>query len=140
MSNDRDRLQKVLSLAINPGAIEGEAVAALHRARELVKQNPSLAHPPVPPASPPFQPPPPQATFKVSITSVHPDWILILVGFLSKTAYELELKHKIEFDFSQTLTAVNVICDGSQTSCASFEKQVEWCIRYINEELKKPKS
>jgi hypothetical protein len=28
MSNDRDRLEKVLALAINAGAVEGEALAA----------------------------------------------------------------------------------------------------------------
>ena len=127
MSNDRDRLEKVLALAINPGAVEGEAVAALHRARQLVKQNPSLAHPPQQTPLPVHQPAP-EATFKVKITSVHPDWIFVLVGLLSKQAYELELRSKIEFDFSQTLTTIDVVCDGPQTSCTAFEKHVEWCV------------
>ena len=138
MSNDRDRLEKVLALAINPGAVEGEAVAALHRARQLVKQNPSLAHPPQQQIPSPIHQPASQATFKVKITSVHPDWILILVGLLSKQAYVLELRSKIEFDFSQALTTIDVVCDGPQTSCRAFEKHVEWCVDYINQQLKNP--
>jgi hypothetical protein len=137
MSNDRDRLDKVLALAINPGAVEGEAIAALHRARQLVKQNPSLAHPPSQTPSTVHQPSP-EATFKVKITSVHPDWVLILAGLLSKRAYELDLRSKIEFDFSQPLTTVDVVCDGSKTSCAAFEKHVDWCVNYINQKLKNP--
>ena len=39
----KDRLDKVLAVAINPGAFEQEAVAALHKARELVKRDPHLA-------------------------------------------------------------------------------------------------
>ena len=67
MSNDRDRLENVLALAINPGAVEGEALAAFRRARELVKKNASLAHPPSPPRL--LCQPSPQATFKVKIAS-----------------------------------------------------------------------
>jgi hypothetical protein len=139
VSNDRDRFEKVLALAINPGAVEGEAIAALHRARQLVKQNPSLAHPPQQPPAP-VQQPSLQATFKVKITSVHPDWILILVGLLSKRAYELELRSKIEFDFGERLTAIYVVCDGSQASCTVFEKHIEWCVNYINQQLKREKA
>jgi hypothetical protein len=131
MSDDRGRLQKVLAVAINPGAVEGEAIAALRRARELVKQNPGLAHPPAPPSNQP-QPPErvaaPEATFRTNITSVHPDWTLILVGHLSKEAYDLDLKHKVEFDFSQPLTSVLVTCEGSQSACEAFSAQVEWCV------------
>ncbi len=36
----KDRLDKVLAVAINPGAYEKEAVAALHKARKLVKREP----------------------------------------------------------------------------------------------------
>jgi hypothetical protein len=46
MPSDRDRLDKVLAIAVNPGAYETEAVAALRAARHLIKKNPSLAHPP----------------------------------------------------------------------------------------------
>jgi len=45
MADDRRRFEKIVALAINPGAVEGEAIAAFRRARELVGQNPSLAHP-----------------------------------------------------------------------------------------------
>src|SRR5437899_1946698 len=38
-----DRLDKVLAVAINPGAYEPEAVAALRKARQLVKRDPALA-------------------------------------------------------------------------------------------------
>jgi hypothetical protein len=37
------RLDKVLAVAISPGAYEQEAVAALRRARQLVKGDPALA-------------------------------------------------------------------------------------------------
>jgi Protein of unknown function (DUF2786) len=40
MTDDRTRLEKVLAVAVNPGAIEGEAIAALRRARELVSRIP----------------------------------------------------------------------------------------------------
>jgi hypothetical protein len=40
---NKDRLDKVLAVAINPGAYEQEAVAAFHKARELVKRYPKLA-------------------------------------------------------------------------------------------------
>src|SRR5690242_13364281 len=133
MADERQRFEKVLALAINPGAVEGEAIAAFQRARELVRQNPSLAHPQSPPPSGPD--PSPQATFKVTITEVHPDWILILVGLLSKTAYELNLKQKIEFDFSHSLTAINILCDGAQSACTKFGREVEWAVNYINEQL-----
>jgi hypothetical protein len=49
---NRERLQKIVALAINPGAIEAEAIAALHSARQLVKQNPALAHPSASPTPP----------------------------------------------------------------------------------------
>ena len=40
----KDRLDKVLAVAISPGAFEQEAVAALHKARELVKREPEYIH------------------------------------------------------------------------------------------------
>jgi hypothetical protein len=134
MANDRDRLTKVLALAMHPRTIPEEATAAFHRARDLVKANPSLAHPPAPPQQP-AQSPPPQTTFKANVTLVHPDWILILVELLSKRAYQLDLKHQIGFDFSQTPTAVSVVCDGSQEACGAFERHMQRAINYINQKL-----
>src|SRR5450631_3520383 len=52
MPDDRGRFQKVLAIAINPGAYEAEAIAALRKARTFVKIDPSLAHPPPPPPIP----------------------------------------------------------------------------------------
>ncbi len=48
--SDKDRLDEVLAVAVNPGAYEQEAVAALHKARELVniretQISPSIFHP-----------------------------------------------------------------------------------------------
>jgi hypothetical protein len=136
MANDRDRLNKVLALAMHPQTITAEATAAFHRARDLVKANPSLAHPPAAPPSPPTPKPPPQAKFKADITSVHPDWILILVEILSRTAYQLDLKYQICFDFSRSLTAVSVVWDGSRQACDAFEQRMQRTISYINGKLK----
>jgi hypothetical protein len=52
MAGDRDRFNKVLAVAINPGSYEQEAIAALRKARDLVKTDPSLAHLPPPPPTP----------------------------------------------------------------------------------------
>jgi hypothetical protein len=46
MAGDRDRFNKVLAIAVNPGSYEQEAIAALRKARDFVKTDPSLAHPP----------------------------------------------------------------------------------------------
>ena len=43
MSEKREKFQKIIAVAINPGAYEDEAIAALRRARALVQENPSLA-------------------------------------------------------------------------------------------------
>jgi hypothetical protein len=39
----RDRFDKIIAIAVNPGAYEEEAIAALLKARQLAKENPSLA-------------------------------------------------------------------------------------------------
>ncbi len=136
MADDRERLTRVLALAMHPQTIPQEALAAFHRARDLVKANPSLAHPPEPQKPKPPPQPAPQATFKATITSVHPDWILILIDSLSREAYKLDLKSEITFDFSQALTAVNVLCDGSEKACAKFQNHVKWAINYINSKIR----
>jgi hypothetical protein len=48
MAGDRARFNKVLAVAVNPGSYEQEAIAALRKARDLVKTDPTLAHPPPP--------------------------------------------------------------------------------------------
>jgi hypothetical protein len=52
MPGDRDRFNKVLAVAINPGSYEQEAIAALRKAGDFVKTDPSLAHLPPPPPTP----------------------------------------------------------------------------------------
>jgi hypothetical protein len=90
MPDDRHKLNKVLTLAMHPQTIPNEAIAAFHRARDLVKANPMLAHLPRASAQPPSPTHQPEATFTSTITSVHPDWILILVEQLSTKAYKLD--------------------------------------------------
>jgi hypothetical protein len=141
MPDDRSKLNKVIALAINPGAVEEEAVAALRRARAIVQQNPALAHPPTEPKPTP-QPIPQgqEATLKITISNAHPDWILIMVGLLSAKAYDLGLMHKIDFDFSNQLTSVKILCDGSESACEAFSNFADWCSNYVNEQLRKPSS
>jgi hypothetical protein len=134
---NRERLQKIVALAINPAAIEAEAIAALHRARQLVKQNPALAHPPASP-TPPLQQTF-EALYKARITTVHPDCVLILVGLLSSKAYDLHLQQKLGFDSNAIPTALDVECRGSKMSCQLFERHVEWCRDYINSKLPESK-
>src|SRR4051794_4363605 len=97
MANDRERFTKVLTLAIHPETVPGEALAAFNRARELAKENPSLAHPPTPPREQKVTAL--DASYNARITAVHPDWVLILVGLLSNQAYKEDLRYKISFDF-----------------------------------------
>jgi hypothetical protein len=127
---DRDRLTKVLTLALHPHTVPQEAVAALHRARDLVKANLSLAHPAADPGESTRSAAQSEATFNAKITSVHPDWILILVGLLSSRAYDLNLKYKIDFDLSQALTAIDLNCEGSKQSCGKISRSMEWAANY----------
>jgi hypothetical protein len=130
VTNDRDRLTKVLTLAMHPQTIPEDAMAAFRRARAIVRDNPSLTHPePVLTERAAFVP---ETTFKTAIASVHPDGVLILVGSLSTRAYELELKYEVGFDFSQPLTAVKVTYRGPATACEAFSDHVEWAVQYIN--------
>ena len=137
MVNDRDRLQKVLTLAMHPQTVPQEAHAAFLRARQIVKANPSLAHSPASEAVSVAKPSR-EATFEATVTSVHPDWVLILVDALSRSAYKLDLKYQIAFDFSQSLTAINFTCRGSNQSCEAMEGQVSWVINYIDDEISNP--
>jgi hypothetical protein len=42
---DRKQIDKMIAVALSPGAYEKEAIAALMKARAVVQKNPSLAHP-----------------------------------------------------------------------------------------------
>jgi hypothetical protein len=98
----KDRLDKVLTVAINPGAFEQEAVAALHKARELVKRDPNLAFDPLPSLDSKDE-----ASFEVEISGVSEFWLPIALNTLSEQAYALGLKSKIISDFA-TPTTVKV--------------------------------
>lgn len=135
VSSDKARFEKVWALAVDPGAFEGEALAAFKKMRELVKTNPALAHLATAQPAPASPPRKPEATYTARITHVHPDWILILIDLFSTRAYELGLRNKITFDFTGAQTAVKVVCEGPAISCDLFEKHVDWCINYINKKL-----
>ena len=138
MPNERERYDKVIAIAVNPGAYEGEAIAALRKAGQLVKQDPSLAHPPPPPAAPPPKPSPPgEASYECRITKIPPFWLNIFLNKLSEEAYGLGLKSKLVCDFSEMPTAVDVRCDGLKPTCDEFGAHVTWLIGYINSQAPK---
>src|ERR1700756_3263470 len=72
LMTDRERLSKVLAIAINPGSYEQEAVAALRRARELVKLDPTLAHPPPAPPEPAQLPSAGEHSVETKVVSIPP--------------------------------------------------------------------
>ena len=126
MPADRERLEKVLAIAINPGAYEEEAISALRKARELVKNDRSLAHPP--PAPPPKPAPAAEDSLEIKITHIAPFWLNILLSNLSQEAYGLGLKSKLTCDFEEMPIAVNVRCDGPKNACAAFQAHLNWLI------------
>jgi hypothetical protein len=134
----RSKFQKVLAVAIHPGTIDNEALAAFARIRELARQNPALIHPPEPPRARAAQPPV-QTTLTSTITGVHPDWLLIFISILSKTGHELDAKYRIDFDFSKVPIAVTTICVGTEAQCDTYGRNITWCVNYINNKMKKPK-
>ena len=88
MADHRDRFHKVLAIAINPGALEGEAMAALRKARELVRKVPTpLAHPAPAPA-----PASPTHTSNIKVTNIPHLWVGVLLSGASEEAYDLGLK------------------------------------------------
>jgi hypothetical protein len=132
----RDRFEKIMAVAVNPGAYEGEAIAALRKARELVKQDPSLGHPVLPTEIPPKTPD--DHSFETRLTNVSSYWQDILVGSLSAEAYGLGLRSKFGFDFKISPTALDVRCDGPKEACDAFKAHLEWVIAYINAQPPKP--
>jgi len=132
MSKDRDRLEKVIAVALNPGAYEEEAITALRKARELVRQDPKLAHPPPPPTSPPEPPPPVEHSLAFQVTKIPPYWINIFTNNVSEAAYGLGLKSKIVVELEETPRAIRIRCDGPRQACAVFEADLNWLLTYIN--------
>jgi hypothetical protein len=135
---DRKRIEKMLAVAINPGAYEEEAISALRKAREVVKQNPSLAHPEPPPLAPVPPVPPPDHSVEYRLTNIKPFWKDILIGSLSQAAYGLGLRSKISFDFTVSPTAIDIRGDGPAAECEAFKAHVEWIIGYINAQPPQP--
>jgi hypothetical protein len=127
--SSKDRLDKVLAVAINPGAYEQEAVAALHKARELVRREPDLAFD-LPSPSAGDLDPLHEATFETQISGVSEFWLPILLNNLSDRAYTLRLRSKFICDFAIP-TTVHVICDGEETACNAFEKHLNLLMEYM---------
>jgi hypothetical protein len=136
MTDPKERLTKVLTVAIHPKTMPGEALAAFHRARDLAKANPSLLHSPSTSPQPQNARSPREATLDVTISSLHPDWTLIIVEQLSRRAYELDLLYKISFDFTQPLAALKMVCQGSEGATRDFEAHMTRVVHYVNNKLK----
>ena len=131
MSKDRDRLEKVIAVALNPGAYEEEAITALRKARELVRQDPQLAHAPPPPTAPP-EPPPVEHSLAFQVTKIPPYWINIFTNNVSEAAYGLGLKSKIVVELEEIPRVIQIRCDGPKQACAVFEAHLNWLLIYIN--------
>jgi Protein of unknown function (DUF2786) len=128
----KDRLDKVLAVAINPGAYEQEAVAALHKARELVKREPNLAFDLPSTSCPlPWSDPTDETSFEVEISGVSEFWLPIVLNTLSEQAYALRLKNKFICDFA-TPTTVRIKCDGRELACEAFKKHLDALVEYIH--------
>ena len=132
MSKDRDRLEKVIAVALNPGAYEEEAITALRKARELVRQDPELAHSPPPPPSPLEPPSPVEHSLDFEVTKIPPYWINIFTNNVSEAAYGLGLKSKIVVELEAAPRVIQIRCDGPKQACAVFEAHLNWLITYIN--------
>jgi len=135
---DRKQIDKMIAVALSPGAYEREAIAALLKAREVVQKNPALAHP-EPPAPPPA--PKPDHSIQYTVSYVTMDWLPILLGNLSEQAYGLGLRSKFSPDYSQTErgVVVDIRCDGLEAACDSFVAHLNWLLTHINSQLAKTK-
>jgi len=132
----RDRFDKIIAIAVNPATYEEEAITALRKARELVKEDRALAHP----AAPAPEPAEPSYCFQVAITNIPPEWITLIAHSLSKEAYGLGLKSKIEYDFSDIPLALNVRADGCKDACSAFEKHFTRLMDFVNSQEHQPKT
>jgi hypothetical protein len=133
MAGKRHRFNKVLAVAINPGSYSQEAIAALRKARDFVKTDPSSAHLPSPPPTPVIKRAPlDEASLQSKVTNITRFWLPIFLFNLSEQTYGLSLKSKLSCDFSVTPTTVNIRCDGSAKGCEAFEAHFNWLIEHIN--------
>jgi hypothetical protein len=129
----RERFDKIIAIAVNPGAFEDEAIAALLKARQLAKDNPSLAHPP---SSPPVKPSSSEASKQFTITKIKRFWLNIIADNISSMAYGLDLKSKISF--KQRPVALSIRCDGTLAACNALEAHLHWLIDYVNSQPAQP--
>ena len=129
MSDDRDRFNKIIAVAVNPATYEEEAFAALRKARELVKQNHSLAHPPL--ASPSITRPS-SYYFELKLTNIPLFWLPLVADRLSREASGLGLKNKIEYDLGSSQTSLDIRVDGPKVACDVFHLRVDWLVDYVN--------
>jgi hypothetical protein len=135
LMSGKNRFDKVLAVAINPGAYEQEAVAALHKVRELVKREPNLA----------FDLPsmagadiPDEASSEAEISGITEFWLPIVINSLSERAYVLKLKSKFTCDLA-TPTTVHVKCDGAETACEAFKEHLHVLAEYIHSRQCEPR-
>ena len=135
----RDRFDKIIAIAVNPATYEEEAITALRKARELVKEDRALAHP-APPPPPDPEPPEPVYYFQVEITNIPPDWLTVVAHSLSKEAYALGLKSKIEYDFSDIPAALNIRADGPEEACRALENHFTCLMDFVNAHPRQPKT
>jgi hypothetical protein len=139
--SDKNSFHKILALAVNPGAPDGEAQAALGKLRELVRQNPSLTMPPAPPPMPAPPPPkPPNDSYSTKITYVGSFWFLIVLNSLSEKAFNLGLQYQLTSDplISKTPMTIQVRYDGPPYECQAFGVHINWLIDYINSQPPQP--
>jgi hypothetical protein len=129
---DRKHVDKIMAVALSPGAYEQEAIVALKKAREIIKANPALAHPGVPLAPQPPPAPKPDHSIQYRVTNVTTFWLGIFLSNLSEQAYGLGLKSKLSCDFSGALTSVDIRCDGDEAACKTFVAHLEWLSNHIN--------
>src|SRR5215475_16120308 len=136
---DRKHIEKIIAVALSPGAYEEEAVAALRKAREIVKKNPTLAHPEPPsPQRPPSTPPPkPEHSIEYRVSRITQFWLGIFLSNLSQKAYGLGLRSKFSCDFTEIPTAVDLRCDGSKEACDLFVEHLHCLINHINSQPRK---
>ena len=132
MTGDKERFEKVLAVAINPGAYEGEAIAALRKARELAKRNPSLANAAPSPGLPLPARTEPEYSIRLRVRNIPFDWFKVCINSLSAEAYGLGLKSKLYCDLSEVPTALDVSCDGSHEACEAFRVHLDALIDYVS--------
>jgi hypothetical protein len=132
MSDEKQRFEKVLAIAVDPGAYEAEAIAALRKARELAKRNPLLAingggspELPVPIG------PEPEYSVQFRVTKIPPPWLNICMNSLSAEAYGLGLRSRLYCDFTEIPIALDVRCDGSHQACEAFLVHLNALIDYL---------